>query len=81
MPSRFHDNGAFVLDTPEGPHRPLAIAADGYQYRETFLRGGEVRRDVDIVEPDRDPPTNVTYLRGRPAEPLQKCDALFLTSE
>jgi hypothetical protein len=41
-------DGAFTLDTPEGAHRPLAIAAEGYQYRETFLRGGEVRRDVDI---------------------------------
>src|SRR5262249_28945367 len=41
-------DGSFSLDTPAGVSRPLTVAADGYQYRETFLRGGEVRSGVDI---------------------------------
>jgi hypothetical protein len=41
-------DGSFSLDTPAGVSRPLTVAADGYQYRETFLRGGEVRSDVDL---------------------------------
>src|SRR5262245_38024987 len=41
-------DGSFSLDTPAGLSRPLTVAADGYQYRETFLRCGEVRSDVDL---------------------------------
>jgi len=41
-------DGSFSLDTPAGVSRPLTVAADGYQYRETFLSGGELRSDVDI---------------------------------
>jgi len=40
-------DGSFTLDT-RASSSPLNITADGYQYRETFLRGGEVRHDVDI---------------------------------
>jgi hypothetical protein len=41
-------DGSFSLDTPQDVHRSLNIAADGYQYRETFLRGGEVRGNLDL---------------------------------
>src|SRR5262249_25259793 len=41
-------DGSFSLDTAAGVSRPLTVAADGYQYRETFLRGGEVRSGVEI---------------------------------
>src|SRR5262249_56215974 len=40
-------DGSFSLDTPAGVSRPLTVAADGYQYRETFLRGRAMRSHVD----------------------------------
>jgi hypothetical protein len=47
-PEKSGADGVYSLDTPPGSNRPLNVVADGYQYRETYLRGGEVRSNVDI---------------------------------